>query len=254
MTQRLKSAMLRAQLDSAALAAAVGVDVKTVNRWLAGRVPHRRTRSAVAVALGESEAVLWPESRPDLTLGAPATAEVLSAYAHRAHIPNELWISLLQDANERIDIVGYAYPFVLELLPDATEVIAAKCRSGAQVRLAFADPDCPHVRERDDLEQMSGTLPGRIRNALSTLRPLTETPGCRIGLHTIHLYNSVFRFDDRMIVTPYLVHARGYQHPALYLRQLSPHGIFGSFADQVERVWDTITLQWKGDVGGGQAA
>lgn len=36
MTHRLESAMLRAQLDSATVAAAVGVDVKTVNRWLAG--------------------------------------------------------------------------------------------------------------------------------------------------------------------------------------------------------------------------
>ncbi|MQY28304.1 hypothetical protein NRB56_38870 [Nocardia sp. RB56] len=246
--------MLRAQLDSAALAAAVGVDVKTVNRWLAGRVPHRRTRIAVAAVLGESETVLWPESRPDLTAGAPATAEILSAYAHRAHIPNELWISLLQGARERIDIVGYAYPFVLELLPDANDVIAEKCLSGTRVRLAFADPDCPHVMERDDLEQMGGTLPGRIRNALSTLGRLTETPGCRVGLHTAHLYNSVFRFDDRMIVTPYLFRARGYQHPALYLRQLSPHGMFGSFADQVEQIWDTVTPYELGAVDYGQTA
>lgn len=71
--------MLRAQMDSVALAAAAGVDVKTVNRWLAGRVPHKRTR-----------------------------AEIVAAYAHRADIPNEVWISLLTRATRRIDIVGYA--------------------------------------------------------------------------------------------------------------------------------------------------
>ncbi|MFJ4653960.1 hypothetical protein ACIP5Y_22070 [Nocardia sp. NPDC088792] len=87
---------------------------------------------------------------------------------------------------------------------------------------------------------MSGTLAGRIRNALNMFGQLTDTPGCRIGLHTTHLYNSVFRFDDKMIVTPYLVRARGYQHPAMHLRQLSPHGIFSSFADQVEQIWGTV--------------
>ncbi|MET8430184.1 XRE family transcriptional regulator [Nocardia sp. NPDC004860] len=241
MTRRLESAMLRAGIDSAALAAAVKVDVKTVNRWLAGRVPHRRTRLQVAEALGETEESLWPASRPDTKPGAPATAEVLGAYAHRAEIPNDLWVSLVHKATERIDIIGYAYPFVFELLPKASELIAAKAKSGCVVRLGFADPDCPHVLERDTLEQMGGTLPGRIRNALSMLGPLVDTPGCSVGLHATHLYNSVFRFDSEMIVTPYLFRARGYQHTALYLRKLSPHGIFESFADQFEQIWGSTT-------------
>ncbi|MFD8249477.1 XRE family transcriptional regulator [Nocardia sp. NPDC059691] len=241
MTSRLESAMLRAGLDSAALAAIASVDVKTVNRWLAGRVPHRRTRIQIAEALQETEETLWPVARPDLQSGAPATAEVISAFAHRADIPNDLWTSLLNRATERIDIIGYAYPFVFELLPRAAEIIAAKCRSGCEVRLGFADPDCAHVLERDALEQMGGTLRGRIRNALSMLGPLADTPGCTVGLHTTHLYNSVFRFDSEMIVTPYLFRARGYQHTALYLRRLSQHGIFESFADQFEQIWGTIT-------------
>lgn len=242
--------MLRAGLDAAALAVRAGVDVKTVNRWLAGRVPHRRTRLQVAEALGETEESLWPSARPDIQAGAPATAEVVGAYAHRADIPNDLWMSLLLRATQQIDIVGYAYPFVLELFPNASAIVAAKARDGAQVRLAFADPDCPHVLERDTLEQMNGTLAGRIRNALSMLGTLTDTPGCQIGLHSTHLYNSVFRFDDQMLVTPYLVRARGYQHPALHLRQLSPHGIFASFADQVEQVWGTATTYRQGQAHG----
>lgn len=191
--------------------------------------------------LHESESTLWPETRPDLSAGSPATAEVVAAYAHRADIPNEVWTSLLFEATRRIDIIGYAYPFVLELLPDAADLIAEKCRNGASVRLAFADPDCAHVAERDQLEQMQGTLPGRIRNSLSMLGQLAETPGCSIGLHRTHLYNSVFRFDDFMVVTPYLVRARGYQHTALHLRKLSPHGLFASFEDQTEQIWETVT-------------
>ncbi|MFE3318057.1 XRE family transcriptional regulator [Nocardia sp. NPDC059195] len=246
MATRLESAMLRARLDSVALADAVGVDVKTVNRWLSGRVPHRRTRALVARVLDETEDLLWPQTRPDLAVGGAATAEVQGTYAHRADIPNDLWTSLILGADEQIDIVGYAYPFVLELLPDAADILAAKCRNGTRIRLAFADPDCPHVVERDALEQMNGTLAGRIRNALNMLGPLTDTPGCDIGLHTSHLYNSVFRFDDKMIVTPYLFRARGYQHPALHLRKLSQHGIFSSFAEQFEQIWGSATPYAQG--------
>ena len=51
----------------------------------------------------------------------------------------------------------------------------------------------------------------------------------------------MFRFDNQMIVTPYLVRARGYQHPALHLRKLSSHGMFASFDDQVEQIWGAVT-------------
>ena len=116
-----------------------------------------------------------------------------------------------------------------------------KAAAGARLRLAFADPDCPHVAERDALEQIGGTLPGRIRNALNFCDPLRDVPGVEIGLHTVHLYNSVFRFDTQMIATPYLYRARGYQHPALHLREQSAYCIFASFADQFEQVWQTCT-------------
>jgi hypothetical protein len=65
-------------------------------------------------------------------------------------------------------------------------------------------------------------------------------PGVEIGLHQVHLYNSIYRFDDRMIVTPYLYRARGFEHPALHLRRLSPFGMFERYAAQFEDVWATV--------------
>jgi hypothetical protein len=189
--------MLRAELDPAGLAAAVSVDVKTVTRWLAGRIPHQRTRLAVADVLGETEAGLWPQTRPDLTPGAEATAEVVGAYAHRADIPHQVWTSLLTGASRRIDLLGYAYPFLLELLPDTMARIADKCAQGARVRMAFGDPESPHVAESDALEQIGGTLPGRIRNALNFCDPLRDVAGVEMGLHTVHLYNSCSALTTR---------------------------------------------------------
>jgi hypothetical protein len=89
------------------------------------------------------------------------------------------------------------------------------------------------------LEQLGGTLAGRVRTALRWLAPLADCPNATVGLHTVHLYNAVYRFDDQMIVTPYLFRAHGYQHPALHVRRLSAHGIFESFAEQFQQVWDT---------------
>lgn len=77
-------------------------------------------------------------------------------------------------------------------------------------------PDGAHVGERDDLEMLGGTLPARIRTTLHHLEPMLALPEVELRLHNVHLYNAIYRFDDEMIVTPYLYGAHGYQHPALH--------------------------------------
>ncbi|UFN95779.1 helix-turn-helix domain-containing protein [Micromonospora aurantiaca] len=232
--------MLRAHLDPAALAAAVGVDVKTVTRWLAGRIPHQRTRLAVADALGETEADLWPQTRPDQAPGAEATAEVVAAYAHRADIPHHVWAALLTGATTRIDLLGYAYRSCLSCFPtpcsssptrpptahgsgSRSPTPTARTSPNATPSNRSAAPTRPHPQR----PQLLRTPPRRARRR--------DRPAHR------DLYNSVFRFDHQMIVTPHLYRARGYQHPALHLRELSPHGIFAAHADQFEQIWQTTT-------------
>jgi hypothetical protein len=239
MNERLRAAMLRAGVDTAMLAATAGVDTKTITRWVGGRVPHRQSRIVVAQRLGEDEAILWPSARPDLAPGASATAEVLGAWAHRADVPQELWASLLDRARDRVDLLGYAFPNLWETTPTAVESLAERCRADLRVRVAVADPDSDHVRERDQLEQLGGTLPGRIRLALRWMHPLLGVPNATVALHSVHLYNSIFRFDDQMIVTPHVFRLHGYQHPALHLRRLAPYGLFETFAEQFQQIWDT---------------
>jgi hypothetical protein len=53
--ERLHTAMLRTGVSGEDIAGVAGVDSKTVGRWVAGRVPHRRSRVAVAKLLGERE-------------------------------------------------------------------------------------------------------------------------------------------------------------------------------------------------------
>ncbi|WBB82396.1 DUF5753 domain-containing protein [Micromonospora sp. WMMD882] len=62
MNEALRVAMATAGETADSLAAKVDVDPKTVGRWVAlGRIPHPRTRVAVAAVLGHAAAELWPE-------------------------------------------------------------------------------------------------------------------------------------------------------------------------------------------------
>jgi transcriptional regulator with XRE-family HTH domain len=136
--ERLRSAMAKAQTATEAITKATGVDPKTVQRWLAGRVPHHRHRWAIANLLGEDEGYLWPAARPDLSPGAEATPEVVAAYGHRADIPNTTRSDLLATARRQIDLLGYAFLFLPEQLVDLGLSIEKKGSSPASVGLEVA--------------------------------------------------------------------------------------------------------------------
>lgn len=62
MNQALRVAMADAGETAESLAEQVGVDPKTVARWVTpGRVPHPRHRAAAALALGREVEDLWPD-------------------------------------------------------------------------------------------------------------------------------------------------------------------------------------------------
>lgn len=234
---RLRAAMAAAGVDTDTVAEAASVDPKTVQRWLGGRVPHPRYRMALVRLLGAEEGYLWPSARPDVGPGAVATSEVVAAYGHRVDIPKERWNTLVAMARRHIDLLGYAFLFLPEQHVELTSAIEQKCRDGCQVRIMLADPDGRHVLERDALERLGGNLPARVRTTLHHLEPIRDVAGVEIRFHNVHLYNAIYRFDDEMIVTPYLYRAHGYQHPALHLRRLSAYGAFAAFADQYDMIW-----------------
>ena len=65
MTRKTLQARLQdADLTVEEFAEIVRVDPKTVQRWLAGRVPQRRHRAKIARVLDTSQDVLWPDDTP----------------------------------------------------------------------------------------------------------------------------------------------------------------------------------------------
>jgi transcriptional regulator with XRE-family HTH domain len=235
--ERLRSAMAAAHVDIEAITRVTGVDPKTVQRWLGGRVPHARHRWKIAKLLKEREDYLWPTDENQGAPSAAQTAEIVAAYAHRANMPPSSWWTLFTHAERQIDLLGFAMLFLPEQHPDLVDLLKAKAAASCHVRIALADPNSFYVQERDQEEQLGGTLPARIQTTLYQLRDLHHHENIQIQLHSTPMYNSIFRFDDEMFVTPHLYGLHGSKAPLFHLRRLGPHGIFAGFAAHFDNIW-----------------
>jgi hypothetical protein len=239
---RLRNAMAAQHVSVQDIADATRVDPKTVQRWMGGRVPHARYRALVSKLLREREDYLWPPNEHSTgNSSSEQIAEILAAYGQRAQVPPQAWWQLFAGAREQIDLLGYALHFLPEQLPDLPTLLLEKASQECRVRIALGDPDSARILERDQEEQLGGTLPARIRATLYRFSALTEVPGIDIRLHSAPLYNSVFRSDDEMFVTPHLYSVHGSRAPLLHLRRLGQQGIFAGFAGHFEAIWATTT-------------
>ncbi|MFJ8992605.1 XRE family transcriptional regulator [Streptomyces sp. NPDC102279] len=236
MNEPLHRAMTHARMTDRELAERVSVDAKTVGRWLTedGRVPRARHRWAVADALGEEEAVLWPQvARQAVKIG--ADREVISVYPYRSAVPASLWRTLITRAEKQLDFAGYTNYFLwLEQARFGT-ALRRKAERGARVRFVVGDPDSELTRERERDENVPLTLSTRIRVTLAELAKLDGAVDARFS--NGHAQLSVFRFDEDMIVTPLLPYSVGHDAPTLHLRRHQADGMFDRFASHVEELW-----------------
>ncbi|MEY8040566.1 XRE family transcriptional regulator [Saccharopolyspora cebuensis] len=236
--ERLRDALHRQGVTPAALAAHLKVDPKTAERWITtGRPPHPKTRHAIAAKLGESERYLWPEAVPKERREQVSESEVVHVYPHRSAVPHDLWDRLLDQAAEHVDMLVYVGMFMTEK-PNLLATLREKAANGARVRLAFGDRDCPAVIQRS-LDEGIGehTISAKIDHALAFFKPLADTPGVEIRTHATVLYNSVYRFDDEMIVNPHVYGKLASHAPALHLRRLGAGDLFTTYAESFEAVW-----------------
>jgi hypothetical protein len=236
--ERLRRALHDAEVDIDDVARATGATHRTVERWITpGRVPRARHRRLVARLVRRDESFLWPEATSPG--GQTATAELVDAYAHRADVPADLWWQLLCDVTSRVDLLGYALLHLPENHARLVDLLRGKAAAGCSIRIAVADPDCANVARRDEEEQLGGTLAARIRTTLHYLEPLQDCDGVELRYHDTPMYNSVFRFDDDMFVTPHVFGRPGRLAPLLHLRRHQDAGIFENFATHFEDVWHT---------------
>lgn len=237
--ERLRDALLRNGLTPKQVADATGVDQKTVERWITkGRTPYPKHRHKIAAMARESETYLWPDSVAPERKAETAAAEVVRVFPHRNAIPVELWDRLIKEASDTVEVLVHAALFLVER-PRFIKDLTAKAQAGAKIRLIFGDPEGDSVALRGDEEQLGdGTLAARIRNALAFYRPLIGVDGVEMRFHNTTLYNSIFRFDDEMIINTHVYGFQGAHAPSLHLRRLSAGDLFETYSESFEAVWN----------------
>lgn len=238
--QRLRDAVLRNGLTAEDVAREAGVDPKTVERWLTrGRTPYPKHRHGIAAMLRESESYLWPDALDPETSAAVAESEVVKVYPNRNAVPRELWDRLLEQASARVEVLVYVGMFLTEN-PAFLPALQAKGAAGSRVRLLLGDPDSREVQRRSLDEGIGkGAISAKIRNALAFFRELDDVQGVEVRCHGTTLYNSIYRYDDEMVVNPHVYGIPAPHAPALHLRRLSAGSMFETYATSFDRVWET---------------
>src|SRR5215469_2631020 len=135
MNERLRAAMSAKGMEIETVARQVGVNPKTVQRWLGGRLPHPRHRWRICDLLEQSEQHLWPGVGLGAS-GSNAASEIVAAFAHRADAPSQLWAGMLERVRTNLDLLGYAILFFPEQHPQLARLVETKCAQGLRVRIA----------------------------------------------------------------------------------------------------------------------
>jgi transcriptional regulator with XRE-family HTH domain len=230
--ERLRRCMLRAGLAAETLAERAQVSTKTVERWLRSEaVPYPRTRYRVASILGEDESYLWPGAVDRASL---AGAELIASYPRRTDVPGQLWTELLRQAQRSVDVLAFAGLFLAEEHPDWIPLLVSRAEGGVRVRLLLGDPDGVSLAARDAEVRIGGGVAGRVQAVLAHYRPLAGV--AEIRLHDTPLYNSIYRFDDDMLVNTHVYGILAAYTPTVHLRRVDG-AYFGTYLESFERVW-----------------
>ena len=177
-------------------------------------------------------AYLWPD------LDTPRNdhgAEVVHLYPRRADAPRELWRQMVTNAVEIIDIYTYASAFFAEAVPDANALIRSKADEGVTVHINLGDPNSPEAIRRGEDEGIN--VPGRIREAMAYYAPMVDHPGIEFRSHATILYNSVYRFDNEMLVNQHALGCHGFAAPLLHFRRTADAVLWTTYERFAEHAW-----------------
>jgi transcriptional regulator with XRE-family HTH domain len=236
--ERLRTALLQRGQTPATVAEVLGVDPKTVERWIGGRTPYRRTRYQLARHLEADEAFLWPNAISDGEQASISHSEFVGIHPHRWAVPRDVWARLLESAQEEIGILVYSGMFFAEDR-GFLDILLNKATQGVRVRILIGDPNSSELRERGTEEGLDELLAAKVRNAVVLMKPLWAVDGVEIRLHGTTLYNSIYRADEELLVNPHIYGVPAARAPVLHLRQVPGGTMVSTYLESFERVWAT---------------
>ena len=232
--QRLADALVRKGLTPGQLAAEIGHNPKTVERWVGGgQIPYPRAREVLARVLDAPVALLFPE----LASSFSGSDELVGLYATRAEVPVSLIATLASEATTNIDVCAYAATWLWDSIPGFADLLAERSAAGVGVRVCLGDPASEAVRLRGIEEGIGEAMAGRCRLAISYAAPLASTVPGAMRLTQTTLYASIFRFDDEVLANFHLFGNPAAASPVLHLRRRRDTGIAASVQRSFEAVW-----------------
>lgn len=202
-------------------------------------VPARRRGG-----LRESESFLWPDALPPERAAAVTESEVVKIYPRRSVVPAELWDRLLREATDQIGILAYGGLFLHELNPEFVTTLRVKADTGTRVEVAVGDPDSGEVAQRGADEGIGEAMAGKIHNVLAFYKDLRGADNASVHFHSTTLYNSIYRFDDEMLVNTHLYGVPAAHAPVMHLRRLSGGSLFDNYNGSFQRVWSHSIAVW----------
>lgn len=182
--------------------------------------------------------VLWPALKQARAARA-VSPELVALYDKRADLPVSVFVDLLAVARERIDVLVYAAVFLHEAYPRLNGLLRERATEGCAVRIALGDADSENIRLRGREEKFGHGIESRCRLALMHYRPLLGVPGIELRTHGTTLYNSLYRADDQVLVNAHVWGENAYGAPVWHLRRSSAGGMFDTYADSFDAVWET---------------
>jgi transcriptional regulator with XRE-family HTH domain len=236
--ERLRALLLERQVTPAALAEQLQVDRKTIERWIiAGRVPYRRHRYAVAAFFGVDEAYIWPGALDRDEITAASESEIVAVYPHRWAVPREALERLFSSAEREIGALVYAGAFLAEDI-GVQRILSDQARAGIRVRILLGDPTSPNVAQRGKDEGIDDALAAKCRSSIALFRPLTANENVEIRTHGTVLYNSIYRADDQLLVNTHIYGMMANNAPVFHLRKIPGGDMVSTYTDSFECVWN----------------
>ena len=113
--------------------------------------------------LAVPESVLWPDA-PGVAYG---VSELVGIYTTRVELSPATVASLLDAAEQHVDVLAYAALWLWDSVPDFAGRVAAKMSRGTKVRLCLGDPECDAVGLRGQEEGVGDGIASRCRLAAS---------------------------------------------------------------------------------------
>jgi lambda repressor-like predicted transcriptional regulator len=242
---RLRDALLRNGLTPASAAQKIGVDPKTVERWInLNRTPYPKHRHAIAALVRESESYLWPDALPPERVRQVTRSEVVQIYPRRSAVPPDMWQRLLDKSERQVGILAYGGLFLPEQNPRWVSTLHEKASNGVHIEILLGDPDGHQVAERGADEGIGDAMGSKVHNVLAYYKELRGQENIAIYFHDTTLYNSIYRFDDEMLVNTHLYGTPAAYAPVLHLRQLPGGELFDNYTASFNRVVSKARVVW----------